>query len=91
VERPRDLQEPVAHQVGAERDAGVDDPLRHLEIGGHCSVCISSQTKCAPKLPMMPVKRAPESRPKMMNLARMPSDSALIRTSTPTWMPVRTP
>ena len=34
-ERPRDLQEAEAHQVGAERDAQVDDPLRHLEVGRH--------------------------------------------------------
>ena len=30
---PGDLQEPEAHQIGAERDAGVDDPARQLQIG----------------------------------------------------------
>ena len=31
-ERPRDLQEAEAHQVGAERDAQIYDPLRQLEV-----------------------------------------------------------
>ena len=35
AERPCDLQEAEAHQVRAERDAQVDDPLRQLEVGRH--------------------------------------------------------
>ena len=34
-ERPGDLQEAEAHEVRAERDAQVDDPLRQLEVGRH--------------------------------------------------------
>src|SRR5260370_188110 len=32
-ERPCNLQEAKTHEVGAERDAAVDDPTRELEIG----------------------------------------------------------
>ena len=43
------------------------------------------------KVPIVAVKNAPASRPKMMNQPRGRSEIALIITSTPTWMPVRTP
>ena len=37
------------------------------------------------------VNPAPASRPNTMNRRRQGVDSRLIKTSTPTWMPVRTP
>src|SRR5215213_4428693 len=33
-ERECDLQEPETHQIGAERDAKVDEPTRNFEIRG---------------------------------------------------------
>ncbi len=39
----------------------------------------------------MPVNKAPASRPNTMKRARLLVVMRLISTSTPTWMPVRTP
>ena len=48
-------------------------------------------TNFAPMVPTTKVKNAPQSSPNMMTLNRLGGFSMLTTTSTPTWMPVRTP
>ena len=55
------------------------------------SVPISSITNFAPMVPTIAVNSAPPIRPNRMTPLRQRSLSRLISTSTPTWMPVRTP
>ena len=93
VEPPRDLEEAEAHQAGAERDRQIDDPHRHFEIvrllAGRRT---SGATKVAPNTAMI----AGEQRAAQRSRTGSPAcasfgGSILTSTSTPTWMPVRTP
>ena len=91
-ERPRDLQEAEAHQVRAERDAQVDDPLRHLEVGRHrVGVRDVPDEGRAERADDAGERGARERGRTARRALRVSAGSRLIITSTPTWMPVRTP
>ena len=71
----------------------VDDPARHFEIGRH--LVGVRQARCTNFAPMVPIdggeQRAAEQAEQHDVLAPAADLSWLTSTSTPTWMPVRTP
>ena len=91
-ECPGDLQEAEAHQVGTERDAEVHEPLRYFEIGrDRIGVADVPDEGGAERADDAGEQRAGEQPEQHVELARVGGGRRLIITSTPTWMPVRTP
>ena len=91
-ESPCDLQEAEAHQIGAERHREIDDPHRQSrdrpKPARYAPMC---QTKRAPSEPTISVNSAPRHQAEQDDERREFGFNLLIATSTPTWMPVRTP
>ena len=90
-EPPGDLQEAEAHQIGAERHAQEDDPARHLQVGRDLVGGIKLDDELGAHGADDEGEERAAEQAEHDDLLRRSGCSMLTTTSTPTWMPVRTP